>query len=75
MSTPFSNIAEYALQGSSCQANGDTVTSNTKFFPLKNPLYKVYYTYMYQYPGHVQERFYEPKCEQRLEKIQKCCGR
>ncbi len=41
----------YSLLGTSCIPHTLACTSNHKFLPLHDPVYKKRYTYMMQYPG------------------------
>lgn len=51
----------YAHLGESCQTSSAILTSNTKFFPLNDPLYKLYYTRSARYPGpiHTEQKDYK----------------
>ena len=41
----------YSVLGTSCVSRTMAFTSNHKFLPLKDPVYRKQYTYMMQYPG------------------------
>jgi hypothetical protein len=44
------SYTNYARLGYSCQTNMDTIVDNSKFFPIDDPVYKIFYTKMKQYP-------------------------
>jgi len=44
------SYTNYAHLGQSCQTNMDVIVDNRKFFPVDDPVYKIFYTKMQQYP-------------------------
>lgn len=82
MSYSYANYYNYARLGSSCQVNRDVLTSNTKFFPVGDPIYNLVYTAMHRYPGpDYRERNKQREEREGIDNVQTkkennkgCCG-
>ena len=45
----------YAILGQSCQTSMAVLVENTKFLPMNDPVYDIYYTRMLKYPATHEE--------------------